>query len=78
MVLKLVNCIKSFRLMPIASAIIYYSLGRDAGEHCVDGGHHWPCVLGPGPIQHAQGGDGARVQSQSNVTHLIQSDKSEF
>ena len=40
-------------------ATIYFPKDRDAGEHCVDRGRHRPGVLGAGPVQHAQGRDGA-------------------
>ena len=78
MSLKASQLQQKLQAKPITAATIYFSLGGDAREHCVDRGHHWPGVLGPGPVQHAQGGDGARIQSQSSVTHLIQSDQIEL
>ena len=44
------------------------SKGRHGGEHRLDRWYHRACVLGTRPVQHAQGGDGARVQSEYNYS----------
>ena len=61
-------------MMISSCATIYFSKGRDAGKHCVDRGRHWSGILGAGPVQHAQGRDGARVQGQSQMFIILTSD----